>query len=330
MAIDPQSFSEQEFRFGYAAENPIGTVNVATPQLLNIDQFPEPDYNPAINTDPRHGVGRAHRFLDNYISTQGRLKKIPLAGVADTTTLPDLLSNIFGIAIGTLPPAFKHPYNFTPAQLLTGATGDITKTLTGHLISPLSNDSIQFPGCLLEHLNIKFAAFSEDDNRGMFAADLVTQFNYVSGQAAPSGLVAFGQGFYNLSQMCITKDYAGGSDVVIEGLEIDITMPIKFEGGCSGSNGNPVVISKGIPAPIITVMATVKYDSNSPHRFVTGNAVTIELSNDVVWADATGLGLKVDKGIITEVKRNDKSSIYQDITILAQADTSDNIIEIIA
>lgn len=66
MALDGQALSPQEFKLAFKPETTIGTANVATMRLINVDSVETPALNITQVLDVRTGSGRTAKTSDMF------------------------------------------------------------------------------------------------------------------------------------------------------------------------------------------------------------------------------------------------------------------------
>ena len=337
MALDEQSYGASEFQMAIIGESVLGTANVTTMQLVNIDvplSFPE--LNPVMDFPVKSGTGRTAKTLDKFVCEIGTLRSIPFTATADKTVLPMLLSNILTTAIDTGPAAYDADSQYLPPLLKHGRTsGTVIHSITvAAPVSPEGSNTVIFPGCVLQDLVIEIGGLEDRNGQAKMSGTFITQYKPSFAQGIPSSMAAYPSTFYYLTDFTTTKTFAGKSNVVIDGLTITINNPSKYE-GFQGANSDPESISRGLPELSVMASAILKYDSNTADLLEDykdgGIAASIELSNNASWASATGFGLKIPAGSINEQPAlNDKTSMYIDCSVKALDNETNPMAEIIA
>lgn len=331
MAITPNVYAPQEFRAAINPESTIGTANLTTMQLVNVDT---PIQRPAGTIDVRDvrsGLGNTLKKADVSVRDKGIGKEITIAGIADKTVLPILLSNAQTIAVSTAPASFDVPFNYSAPDIVHGAGGDATKTLTLALPSPEAGRTEIYVGCVVTSLELTMDD-ATDGGRMHFSATLFTKYAVTESQATPGSMAAYPSTFYFLCDMNTTRTI-GANDMVINKFSYTVENP-GVGLGSQGANCDPEQIMRGKPEIKTNMVIGVKYDANSSgffddHR--AGTSVAIEFSNNATWASATGIGFKADDCFLdipafAEVE----SGQYIDLNIQATSDTSGDQIQVIA
>ena len=157
MGLDGAGYASSEFKLALKAETTLGSQNVSSMNLINVDSVSLPALNPTQVMDVRSGDGRTAKAADVFVSEKGTTKEISFSGTADSTVLPLLLQNIVTTAVGSSPASYDVAYNYSPPDLEHGTTSStIRNTVTVAVVSPESgNDhSIIFPGCCLTALSL--------------------------------------------------------------------------------------------------------------------------------------------------------------------------------
>jgi len=85
MAIDTGMYAMQQFRVALAPEATLGTANVTTMQLINIDGYPSVSRNVERMIDIRHGVGTTAKKADAYVDQYGKEKSFSFSGYVDSS-----------------------------------------------------------------------------------------------------------------------------------------------------------------------------------------------------------------------------------------------------
>lgn len=340
MAFDEQSYGGSEFQMAIIGESVLGTGNVTTMQLVNVDvPLSFPDLNPVVDFPVKSGTGRTAKTLDKFVCETGTLRSIPFSATADKTVLPMLLSNIFTNTVDTGPAAWDAATQYLPPLLKHGRTsGTFLHSMTvAAPISPEGSNTVIFPGCVLQDLIVTIGGLEDRNGQAKISGTFITQYKPTFAQAAPSAMVAYPSTFYYLDDLAgaaKTSTFAGKANVVLDGLTITINNPSKYE-GFQGANGDPESISRGLPGLSVMAAAILKYDSNTADLLEDykdgGITAAIELGNHGTWASATVLGLKIAAGSINEQPAlNDKSSMYIDCSVKALDNETDDLARIIA
>ncbi len=143
MALATEFSSKKEFQLGVKPETTTGTKNVATMQLLNIEDW-------TINTEAerflgiRQGVGRTIKKADAYVESKGKVKGMNCSGFYDTTMATIFLENVMNIVTGSTPNSIDIPDNFTGTPTTWGETSisDNIHSLTMALSHPQGSNSV--------------------------------------------------------------------------------------------------------------------------------------------------------------------------------------------
>ena len=208
-----------------------------------------------------------------------------------------------------------------------------TKTFSVAFISPEAGDdhSIIFKGCVLSSLSLSMDMGSES-GRVTMSGTFQTASTPSYGQSAPTSMTAFSANNYFLTDMHTTRKVAGISNCVISSLTLNIENPRNFL-GFNGSTAEPESIISAVPSINISLDASIKYDDNTgglDSTFKNGTTVATELSNHGTWSSASTFGIKIDYGKITALTMSENSAQFFDLSILAMAHTSGDVIQIIA
>tara|TARA_B100000424_G_scaffold152942_2_gene116828 strand:- start:15436 stop:16434 length:999 start_codon:yes stop_codon:yes gene_type:complete len=331
MAVDGAGYSSSEFQLAFVAESNIGTANVSSMNLINIDSVTFPSLNPTQVLNIRSGTGRVSKLASTFISEKNTMKEISFSGVADSTVLPLLLQNITtNTADGN---TYDVAHNYTPPELEDGASSAITKTVTVALVSPeAGNDhSVIFPGCTLTQLTMS-GDMGTESGRVMISGTFSTGFTPTYGQNKPTSMTAFGSTFYSLSDFTTTRTVASIADSIIQSFSLNLSNPSAYI-GYSGANADPMSIVRATPEFEISYDASVKYDDNTAglHTdFKDGDTVTLELANNGTFSSATGFGCKASYGKITSISMSENAAMFFDVSVKLFAHTSGDVIEIVS
>jgi len=341
MALDGQAFSPKQFQLAIQGEAVIGTADIDGPMnLVNIDSIEMPNLNLTQVFDVRSGSsGRVADADDVLIDEKGVVKEITFSGVFDQTIAPILLGNVLGGATVSSD-LITVPYNYTPDELQTGASGGATKTLTFAVVNPKTNDgssdenrSMIFPGCTITSLSIT-GDMSNESGRLKFSATARTGYISNFDEADPSVANAFtvyGSSYYSLATMSagVKRTIAGAADSVIQSFSLNIENPAEFVG--QSTNVNPYAIVRAVPELSVTLDATVKYDSNTADYFEAHKAnshVVSNVANDATIASATSFGFIGSYGRITSVAYNEANAMMLDVSTKFFASAANPLIAI--
>jgi len=335
MALDGQALSPKEFLLAFKPETTIGTANVATMNLINVDSVSSPSFNLSQVLDVRNGVGRTAKIADAFTEEKGTRKEISFSGTADATTLPILLQAITTTAVGSSPASYDVAYNWTPPenQIGTGSISDSLHTFTVAISHPeAGNDhSMVFKGCVLTSLSLT-GSMGTESGRIKISGTWATGSQGTFGQARPTSTVAYSSTNYSMTQWTAKTTIAGIGDCVISDFALNLENPSEFLG--FNANGDPQAIVRGVPEFMCNVDATVKADDNTSglhNAYKTGGtSATVLLSNHATWSSASTFGISMANGVLTAVDYNEASAMFYNVSIKGMASTSGDLIQIIA
>ncbi|MCH7575848.1 MAG: hypothetical protein IIA59_12095 [Candidatus Marinimicrobia bacterium] len=332
MAIDGNFYSPNEFRLAVKAETALGTANTATMQLVNHDGIFSPMVGGVELHEVRSGVGRTEKAADHYINTKGAEKEFTVSGIADKTVLPMLLANVMTTTVGVSPASYDVPFNYSPPALTHGAVfADNTGTLTFAWISPESGRTKIYAGCVVSKLTIK-GSHQDDGGRLHFDATIRTGYKISDNQATPSSMSAYPSTYYFLYDMNATRT-VGGNDVILNSIDLTLDNPAAYRGS-QGANGDPEIISRGVPGLRASAALGVVYDANTSALFSsheTGSTMAVEFSNNAAWSSATGFGFKADYGVLNLPKTaQEDAGMSLNIPLAFKASTSGDMLQVIA
>lgn len=335
MAISAQVYDPQQFKVAVVAETTVGSANTTSMQLLNVTDLFSMSRDVVQVIEPRTGrSGRVKRQEDVYTNDAGsRATTVTLPIILDTTVDTLLYENLIGAKTSTLPASITLGYDYNPTEMKHGDTAisDNIHTLTLALISPETNESIIIPGCCVTEMTTSMDMGTENGRR-MANVTFMSYYRPADGASAPTGMSNYGSTFrylYNFN----AKKTIGGADVVLSKFEFTISNPLNVN-GFQGTNGDPEVLTRGIPSVVVTGTAGIKYDANTAslwEKFRAGTASDIILANDATWADAT-FGIQAFNGFITSDPSLNAAEhgVFQDVSFEFTADDTDQtVIEII-
>jgi hypothetical protein len=340
MALDGQALSPQEFKLAFKPETTIGTANVATMQLINVDSVETPALNITQVLDVRTGSGRTAKTSDMFTDEKGTVKEISFSGIADTTVLPILLQAITTTAVGSSPASYDIAGAYTPPEIQFGASAsDNLNTFTVAISHPeAGNDhSMVFKGCVLTSLSLS-GSMATQSGRISMSGTFQTRSLGVYNNARPTSTSAFGSTFYNMSTFGESSNQTNGvrvagiDDCVMSDFTLNIENPSEFVG--FDSDGNPQAIARAIPEVSVTFDATIKADDNTSglHASLVAGAtnLTTELTNHATFASATTFGIKIANSVLTSVELSPATAMFYAISTKAVTDGSADLIQIIA
>tara|TARA_Y100001963_G_scaffold102039_1_gene140428 strand:+ start:376 stop:1389 length:1014 start_codon:yes stop_codon:yes gene_type:complete len=335
MALDGAAYSPKEFQVAIKAESTIGTANVSSMQLVNVDSVEMPNFNLTQVLDVRSGSdGRVFDVDDALTDEKGVTKEITFSGVFDTTVAPLLVQNCIGLAESS--DVVTIPYNYTPPELETGDSSSVTiaDTVTIAVIAPATsggNRSIIFPGCTITSLSIS-GDMANESGRLRFTATARTGYISSFTQAAPSSPSAYGTSYYSLATLAGTakKTIAGAEDCVIQSFSLNLENPSEYVGQGDAS-GNPEAIVRAVPELSATLDATVKYDNQTaelPTTMKAGSTVISNLANHATIGSASSFAFVGSYGKITNVAYNEANAMMYDVSVKFGASGSNAMLAI--
>lgn len=340
MALDGQALSPQEFKLAFKPETTIGTANVATMRLINVDSVETPALNITQVLDVRTGSGRTAKTTDMFTDEKGTVKEISFSGIADTTVLPILLQAITTTAVGSSPASYDIAGAYTPPEIQFGASvSDNLNTFTVAISHPeTGNDhSMIFKGCVLTSLSLS-GSMATQSGRISMSGTFQTRSLGVYNNARPTSTGAFGSTFYNMSTFGESSNQTNGvrvagiDDCVMSDFTLNIENPSEFVG--FDSDGNPQAIARAIPEVSVTFDATIKADDNTSglHASLVAGAtnLTTELTNHATFSSATTFGIKIANSVLTSVELSPATAMFYAISTKAVTDGSADLIQIIA
>lgn len=334
MAISKNIYDPQEFKLAVIAETTVGTANTTTMQLLNVTDLISMSREVTQVLEPRTGrSGRIQRQEDVYTNDSGSRRTTVTAPIIMDTTVDTLLfENAIGIETDVEPASIILSSTYSPTEMEHDDTGidDNIHALTVALISPETDESIIIPGCCVTELTPSMDMGTENGRR-MATVTFTSFYRPADGQSAPTGLVDYGSTFrylYNLNAEKTINDV----DVVLSRFEFTIANPLNVN-GFQGSNGDPEVMTRGIPKVTVTGTAGIKYDANTAslwEKFCAGTSVDVLLADNATWGSAT-FGIQAYDGFITSDPSltGTENGVFQDVSFEFTAEDDGKVIEII-
>ena len=337
MAIVSTTYAPNEWQFAMKAETTTGTINVATMQKINVDDVATMSQEVTQTLDARSTPGRTVKFADAFVTDKGGHKTtVSISGVFDTTVGTLLLSNALGTAVGSSPASYDMAYNYAPAARAHGATtGTIVNTFTFAIVPPIASKAIVLPGCVCSDLEVTFDKANEG-GRGHFTATIETAYKPLASQGTPSSMAVYGATFRYLREFNTKKTVyiSGGSalDVVLNKVGYKIANNVTYT-GFQGSDGDPELLQRAIPAADISLMLGVKYDANTEMLWSTrrdGTSIGIEISDNATWASST-FGVKagfcqLDADV---VPTGTDAGVFEDLSLKCLGSTTGDLIQIV-
>ena len=335
MGLDGAGYAPSEFKLALKAESTIGTANVSSMNLINVDSVSLPALNPTQVLDVRSGTGRTAKAEDAFVTEKGTTKEISFSGTADSTVLPLLLQNITTTAVGSSPASYDVAYNYTPPELETDDSSSITirDTVTVAVVSPeAGNDqSIRFPGCCLTALSLT-GDMGTESGRIKMSGTFKTGYPPAYAQNIPTSMTAHGSTYYYLTDFHTTRTIAGVTDCVIASWTLNLENDAIYL-GYDGATAIPQSIVRAIPELAVSQDFSLKYDDNTAGMHViwkAGSNAAIELSNHGTWSSASTVGVNAANGRITSVSWSEAAAMFVDMSIKNMATTSGDVIQIVA
>ena len=303
MAIDTAMYSPKQFMLSILPETTLGTKNVTSMHLINLEGYPSITRGVTRVLDVRHGVGQTAKKADAFVDEYGAIKEISFTALYDQTTAPIFISNCMGVAVSTSPASYDIAYNFTTVECKIGDEDtNSTGALTVAIVSPEEGYSEVYPGCFVDTLKMSADAGSDG---GRFKMEVTLKTRSNADHSVPVTDPTFANSdvpyvTYRTLWDLATKCSVGGADVVMNKFEISLNSQVKFY-GC-GTNGAPQTIGRGFPEFICSGLFGIKYDVNSAGLVQSQYAeadVAVEISNHATWASAT-FGVKGSYGQISD------------------------------
>jgi len=268
MAVNAVSYHPSQWKACILPETTVGTALVTAMHILNVDHPITISDNVFQVSDPRSGTGRTLKAADHTAIEKGTLKTISISGIADQTTFPIIVENGCNTAKSATPSdgIVLIPYNFTGTPVLFGgaATGNI-HTLTFALVSPISNKSRIYAGCVVSEFGWVDDSKAEGGRR-RFNATLITRDVPTNSTTDPtyanSGVIyPTSYSIWDYDTASVGRKQVFGVDVVLSKLEVSIkSNPII---GGVGTDGQGETYNWGIPIIDVTGSVDCKWDTNT-------------------------------------------------------------------
>ncbi|MFA4990593.1 MAG: phage tail tube protein [Candidatus Paceibacterota bacterium] len=327
MSFSTNIHALSEWLMALVAETTIGTANVTSMQKVNIDSLFSVSDNPLVVHDQRFGDGRTLKKADTFHTEKGQIKSISFSGLLDETVARILLPNCMGVAgtgVGT-EKTYEIPYNYTGTNIFTG---DILAeksigTLTIALISPETNKTRIYPGCIIDELTIT-ADQATDGGRFHFSATALTRFNPTNSANNPASPLAYGTTIPTICEF--TTKTIDTKVIIINKIELSLKSNVKFFG--TGADCIPELMGRGIPRFEANMTIGTKYDANTLdlyQKFSNGGDVAFNFADaDSKFVISASYG-KVTADINPA---DNEGAAFIDIPLMLTAHTSGNIIKI--
>jgi hypothetical protein len=336
MAIDTGLYSPTQIYLGYVAETTLGTAKLTTAgsetlQLINITGLPTINREANRDLAIRSTAGRVAKKEQIYVNQKGAVKEISFTCRYDQTVAANLLENCLGVAVGASPASYDIAGSYTSAETKWGDTDtDFTGAITFTLIQPETGDTEVYPGCFVKSFRMYADVASEG---GLFNLDIVVQTRGNIAQIAD--ITSWTQTALKTTYRTIhdmsTKVSVGGSDVVMNSIDLTIDNQVKFFG--VGTDGVPSQIGRGIPEILATGIIGMKYDLLTAPFLIScldENDIAVEISNNATWASAT-FGVKGAYGQISDSFDLDdvEGGTFVNVPLQFLGTTSGDVIQIV-
>lgn len=285
MAISSSVYSPFQWRLAILAESTVGTSNTTSMQLVDIDDMVSVSDNPLMVHDQRYGPGRTLKKADTFTTENGQVKNISFSGRLSKEIARIILPNCMNVA-GTgegTEQTYAMPYNFTGTEIEDGDTPGDTSigTLTIALVSPVTNKTRLYPGCVINELTLS-ADQATEGGQFHFSATALTRYNPTNSTTDPT-FANSGAYYTDIPKLCdltATKTVAG-DDVVLNRFELSMNANAKFFG--YGEDCIPEVIARGVPQFEANLTLGLKYDANTLdlyQEYADGDDVVVNLEDD--------------------------------------------------
>jgi hypothetical protein len=332
MANSKVSFSPKDFQLAIAPETTVGTpieaAGQATYKYINIDSIEFPALNPQQVLDVRHGAGRTLKKVDMFLSNKLTVKEISFSGIADSTILPMLLSNITQETAST----YDFEIAYDPDEIKVGeAATDNTKTFTVLLDSPQSGSQMQFPGCVLTSLTLN-ADIGEESGRVKFSGTFKTGVKPVL--TGVSAITVTTATYFNSNYFMTDYGDAGDAgaattiadidDPVVKSFSLTMENDAQFMG--FDADGNYQIIARALPEVSVTFDSTIKYDDETEgliNTFETQSTGTVANTLTALTSSTRNFGISIPAAVITDVSFSEEEAMFMSVSTKAVADAGE-------
>jgi len=325
------AYSPKEFKVAIAFEDTVGTAETTGFISLDVDSVGFPSLNPAQVLDVRTG-GRVLKEADFFQSNKGIIREISVSGNAWSNGVTPLLENITSDT--TSPYLISDTYS--PVNVGHGDTSvaDFTETFTVAMVSPESNSSLIFAGCVCTAFSLN-GDMGIDSGRVKFSATFKTGYKPALSATDPtiSTLYSAGNQRY-MTDWTATKTVAGKSDCVVQSFTLNLENDAVML-GFQGSNGDPEGIGRASEFSA-SLDAQIKYDANTEPLIASfetqspsSSGILTELSNNATWGSATNFGIKLADGLMTNAAYSEGDIMMLDVSQKASAASGGNLFEVI-
>lgn len=334
-AVDVQTYSMKEFQFALKPEVVVGTKLATTMQLLNLNGDITIAKEVVQDTTQRSGEGRTQKVADMKTTDYGGVRTtITVPIVMDTSVDTMLHEAACWVETSTSPASVDIAYDYAPAAIAHGATHGVGNraTYTACMISPITDESRFWVGSCVEAMTVTVEA-GADGGRRSATLTIVTAYRELDAAAAPTGMTAYGASFRYLYDYALKKS-VGGDDQIMNKFEYTISNPVSYA-GFQGTYGDPELVTRAVNGGRVDVslMVGLKHDSNTAEQWENqrdGDIIAIEISDHGTWASST-FGVKATYcKINAEVQPGDtEAGAFQDVSFIAAASTSGDVIQIV-
>ena len=331
-AGDSAAYSPKEFKVAIAYEDTTGTAETTGFISLDVDSLGFPSLNPNQVVDVRTGTGRVLKEADFFQSNKATVKEISVSGNAWSNGITSLLENICNDT--TSPYLVSDTYSPKEVEHGTESIADFTSTFTVVMVSPESNSTMIFPGCVCSALSLS-GDMGTESGRVKFSATFKTGYKpSLSGDDPTiSTLYSAGNQRY-MTDWTAVKTVAGITDSVIQSFTLNLENDAVML-GYQGSDGDPEVINRASEFSAAMDMQ-IKYDSGTEPLIASFETqspgtpgVLTELSNHATWGSATNFGIRLADGVMTNVAFSEGDVMLLDVSQKATAASSGNLFEVI-
>ena len=324
MAINANAYSPKEWRVGIAYEDTVGTAETEGFISLDVDSVDMPSLNPNQVAEVKSGAGRTAKKVDFFQSNKATVKEISVSGTVWDDAVGSLLTNITGDTAS----AFDVAYNYSPVAIAhaDNLVADFTKTFTMVVVSPLTNSTMVFAGCVCTALSLS-GDMGTESGRVKYSATIKTGYKPSLSASDPTISTLYSAGNQRfMTEFTTLKTVHGIADCVVNSFTLNLENDAVIL-GYQGDNGEPEVINRASEF-VANLDCQIKYDS-STEPLIT----TFETQESGVTANTaltgTSIGATLPYSVLTNVALASGDVSMLDVSVKALAHTEGNLVSVI-
>jgi len=322
--VDSGAYSPKEWRVGIAFEDTVGTAETTGFISLDVDSVDMPSLNPNQVAEVKSGVGRTAKKVDFFQSNKATVKEITVSGTVWDDAVGSLMTNITG---DTSSP-FEVAYNYSPVAIAHNddEVADFTKTFTAVVVSPLTNSTMVFAGCVCTALSLS-GDMGTESGRVKYSATFKTGYKPSLTDSDPTISTVYSAGNQRfMTEFTTLKTVHGVADCVVNSFTLNLENDAVIL-GYQGTDGEPEVINRAGEF-VANLDCQIKYDTNTEPLI---NSFETQASGSSANTALTGtsIGATLATGVLTNVALASGDVSMLDVSVKGLADTSGNLVSVI-